>query len=321
VTTDRYRGFTFDAAALAEDVDLDVERRKEILHAEATAHTATHWEVLGLEWNASTEAAKAGYLERVKVFHPDRYAGKRLGSFRARLERVFRRVTEARDVLSDEARRAAYVRTSAPADKFAALEARRLDDERRGEERRARLAKQNPILVRVARVKELIERGKAAFAEGRFGQAANDLQVALSMDPANREVAGLVAEAKKKAAALKANDWYDKGWAAEAMGRPNEALAAYREALAADPVHVRSGAAAARVALLAGDVGGARAFAEAAMKGGPRSGAALEAMGMVLEAEGQKKEARQMLERAVELDPKLESAKERLKKLRWSFLG
>jgi Tfp pilus assembly protein PilF len=41
----------------------------------------------------------------------------------------------------------------------------------------------------------------------------------------------------------------------------------------------------------------------------------------VLEAEGQKKEARKELERALELDPRLDSVKDRLKKLRWSFLG
>jgi tetratricopeptide (TPR) repeat protein len=321
VTTDRYRGFSFDEAALREDVDIDPDRRKEILYLEAKAATATHWEMLGLEWNAAVAAARAAYLERVKVFHPDRYAGRRLGSYRARLERVFRRVTEARDVLTDEDRRAAYARQSAPADKFAALEARRLEDERRGEERRARLARQNPMVAKVARVKELVERGKAAFAEGKFNQAANDLQLALSLDPANREVAALAGDAKRKATALKAGELFDKGQNAELYGRPQEALATYREALAADPGHVRSAAAATRLALHAGDVKEARVFAEAAMKAGSRVAIACEAMGLVLDAEGQKKEARQMLERAVELDPRLESAKERLKKLRWSFLG
>ena len=80
MTTDRYKGFTFDEAALREDVDLDADRRREILYLEGTAQTATHWEVLGLPWNAPVDAAKAAYLERVKIFHPDRYAGKRLGS-------------------------------------------------------------------------------------------------------------------------------------------------------------------------------------------------------------------------------------------------
>jgi len=41
----------------------------------------------------------------------------------------------------------------------------------------------------------------------------------------------------------------------------------------------------------------------------------------VLEAQGDKKEARRALEKALELDPKLETARDRLKKLRWNILG
>jgi Flp pilus assembly protein TadD len=50
-------------------------------------------------------------------------------------------------------------------------------------------------------------------------------------------------------------------------------------------------------------------------------GLAHEALGLVLEAQGEKKEARRVLERALELDPRLEGARERLKKLRWGILG
>jgi len=46
-----------------------------------------------------------------------------------------------------------------------------------------------------------------------------------------------------------------------------------------------------------------------------------EALGMVLEAQGDKKEARRALEKALELDPRLDTVKERLRKLRWGILG
>lgn len=321
MSLDQPHAFTFDPSALAEDVDLDAARRREILLADGQLGRWTHWEVLGLPWNAPAAAAKAAYLEKVKVFHPDRYAGKRLGSYRARLDRVFRRLTEARDVLADEGRRAAYARETAPATEFAKLEARKLEDERRAAERRARVTRQNPLLARAGRVSELAERGKAALAEGRFAAAAADLVVAQGLDPQNAAVAALAQEARRRAAAAKANESFRAGLAAEATGSWSAALAAFEEALATEPTHVRAAARASHAALRLGKLPEARALAEAAMKGGPRAGVAHEALGLVLEAEGNRKDARQALERALELDPRLGTAKERLRKLRWRILG
>ena len=292
--SDRYQGFLFSPADLAEDVDLDVERRKNILFADAHL-TGTHWEVLGIPWNAPAAAAKGAYLEKVKVFHPDRYPGKRLGSFRGRLERIFRRVTEARDVLSDDGRRA--------------------------DERRARLTRSSTTLQRVAPVGELVERGKKALAEGRFPQAANDLLAAQALDPRNAEVAALAAEAKRRATLGKVSDLLRRASEEESRGKLAAAVELYREAVAADPSSVRAAAEAARATAEAGDAAGARALAEGALRTGPRSGIAHEALGHVLEAEGNKKEARRVFERAIELDPSLERARHRLRKLKWGILG
>jgi curved DNA-binding protein CbpA len=321
LSIDRYQGFVFNPLDLGEDVDLDVERRKEILFAEARLSSWSHWDVLGIPWNAPVEAAKDAYLEKVKMFHPDRYAGKTLGTYRARLERVFRALTEARDVLCDEGKRTAYARSTAPPAEFARLEARKLEDERRSEERRARLARQNPLLARAGRVQELARRGRAALAEGRFAAAANDLLIAQGMDPGNAELATLAGEARRKSAGAKANELFQKGLEADALGSWRAALALYRDALAEEPGHVRAAAHAAKAALAIGDVASARVLADAAMTAAPRTGIAHEALGLVLDAEGRKRDAKHELEKAIELDPKLEEAKERLKKLRWSFLG
>ncbi len=321
MSVDPYKGFVFNPADLAEDVDLDEARRKAILFAEAQAGTGTHYDVLGLPWNAPADAARAAYIERVKIFHPDRYPGKRLGSYRARLERVFRRLTEARDVLADDARRPAYARATAPALEAAKLTARALEDERRAEERRARLARQNPLLGRANRVTELLKRAKEAMAAGQFGQAANDFQLVVSMDPGHREAAELAAEARKRAVAGRVEVFLEKAQAADALGNTGQALAAYRSALEVEPTNLKVCILATRAALRLGDGKGALELAEQAVKAAPRNGAAHEAVGLALEAQGKKGEAKKALERAVELDPRLESAKERLKKLRWSFLG
>jgi curved DNA-binding protein CbpA len=315
LSVDRRQGVVLDKAALAEDVDLDPERRRRILQAEASLERWSHWEALGLPWNAPAAAAKAAYLELVKVFHPDRYAGKRLGTFRGRLEKVFKRITQARDELVDERRRAEYARKTAPATEFTRMEARRLEDEKRAEERRARLARQNPLVQRASRVQEFVTRGKASFAAGRFGAAANELSLAEGLDPRNREIATLAAEARKKAAAVKASELFQKGLEAEVAGKFTIALERYREALDLDPTYVRAAAQAAKAVAATGDLASARALADAAVQSSPRSAVAHEALGVVLEREGDRKEARKELERAIELDPSLESARERLKRL------
>jgi tetratricopeptide (TPR) repeat protein len=320
VSGDRYKGHQFNPAELAEAVDLDQERRKAILYAEAGLATWTHWQVLGLEWNATPEAVRAAYLDQVKIFHPDRYAGKKLGSFRVRLERVFRRLTEAREVLTSELDRPAYVLATAPALEVTRIEARRLEDERRSVERRGRLTRHNPMLARAERITSLMKHGREMLVAGQFVQAANDFQLVASLDPGNTEAGPLAVTARKKGLESRVHECLEKAQAAEAMGGWQGALAAYKAAIEIDPGHVRSMVLASRAALQLGDAGGARGLAEQAIRTQPRSAVAHEALGLALEAGGQKGDARKALERAVEIDPRLESAKERLKKLRWSFL-
>jgi tetratricopeptide (TPR) repeat protein len=321
LSVDQYKGFVFNPSDLGEDVDLDAERRKAILFAEASLATWTHYEVLGLPWNAGAAAARAAYIEQVKLFHPDRYPGKRLGSYRARMERVFRRLTEARDVLVDDLRRPAYAKATAPALEAAKLTARALEDERRSEERRARLARHNPMLARATRISDLMRRAREALAAGQHQQAANDFQLVVSLDPGHREAAELSAEARKRSVAGRVQELLEKAQASEALGALGQALAGYRAALEVEPANLRLCILASRVALRLGDMGSARELAEQGVKAAPRNGAAHETLGLALEAAGRKGDAKKALERALELDPKLETAKERLKKLRWSFLG
>ena len=316
-----YSDFVFSPADLAEDVDLDLEQRKEIPYVHGKLGTWTHWQVLGISWNADSDMVRQAYLEKVKVFHPDRYPGKRLGSYRTRLEQIFRRLTEARDVLTDGARRAAYARQTASPEDFARLEARRLEDQERAEERRARLARSNPLIHRVSQVADLLRRGREHMEAARFAQAANDFVTASSLDPRNTEAKDLAAEAKKRANAERAKEAYERGLAAEAVNNAPVALAFFLEAVAADGANPRYPISAARISLAVGDRQSARQLAETAVRISPRHAQAHEALGAVLAAEGLSKEAKKALERALELDPSLEGARTQLKKLRWSFLG
>ena len=318
---DRYQGFLFNPADLSEDVDLDVDRRREILYLAASMDGWTHWQVLGLPWNASASEARDVYREKAKIFHPDRFQGRRLGAFRPRLERIFRRLTEARDALSDEASRAAYVRKTAPPEEVARSAARSIEDDVRAKERRARLARTNPIVSRAARVQELMVRGRKAKEEERFADAARDFLTASAMEPNLVEARTLAEDAKKRAGAGKARDLWDKARTAELQNDLDRAQLHAEAASEAEPNEPRYVVYVARLALQRGALETARGRAEAAVRAAPSLATAHEVLGEVLAEQGESGPARKALERALELDDRLDGARERLRKLRWSFLG
>ncbi|NPC86723.1 J domain-containing protein, partial [Pyxidicoccus fallax] len=94
-------------AAMAEEVDLEPERKKEVIELERSLDSMDHFAVLGLKPGAPAADVKQAYYNASRRFHPDRYFGKNLGSFRARMERIFRRLTDAHNVLTQPERREA----------------------------------------------------------------------------------------------------------------------------------------------------------------------------------------------------------------------
>ncbi|WP_342381418.1 DnaJ domain-containing protein [Myxococcus stipitatus] len=97
-------------AALAEEVDLEPERKKEIIDLERALDGLDHFAVLGLRPGAPATEVKQAYYNASRRYHPDRYFGKNLGSFRARMERIFRRLTDAHNVLTQQDKRDAYLK-------------------------------------------------------------------------------------------------------------------------------------------------------------------------------------------------------------------
>ncbi|HEY6725768.1 MAG TPA: DnaJ domain-containing protein [Polyangiaceae bacterium] len=102
------RRVTYDPSELDEDVDLTLDRKHEILEAFYSLEEASHYELLKVSISADKKAIKAAYFRIVNVFHPDRYFGKRLGSFKSKLEQVFARLTEAQEVLTRQQTRDEY---------------------------------------------------------------------------------------------------------------------------------------------------------------------------------------------------------------------
>jgi curved DNA-binding protein CbpA len=100
----------YDPAELDEPVDLELPRKRAILDMFYRLDALNHYELLGVREDAEKKEIKNAYFKVVGLFHPDRYFGKSLGSFRTKLERVFAQLTLAHDVLTRRQSREDYDR-------------------------------------------------------------------------------------------------------------------------------------------------------------------------------------------------------------------
>lgn len=98
----------FDSRELEGDADIDRKTRRRILNAYYLLASRTFYELLGVANGADKKEIRAAYFELSKAFHPDVFFGQNLGAYRARIESVFQRLTEAYEVLGRRKRRQEY---------------------------------------------------------------------------------------------------------------------------------------------------------------------------------------------------------------------
>jgi len=96
-----------------DPVGLDAEAiaiREEIVELSARLGQLDYYAVLGLDAGAAAAAIKKAYFKAAKRYHPDSLARKGLGGLEEKAARVFGRVSEAFETLSDPDKKAAYDR-------------------------------------------------------------------------------------------------------------------------------------------------------------------------------------------------------------------
>ncbi len=304
-------------AAMAEKVDLDVERKKEILSLERALDRLNHFEVLGLKPGASAAEVKKAYHEASRRYHPDRYFEKKLGSFRGRIERIFKRIHDCYAVLSDLDRRAQYEREHP---ELAAPSAEPPPkDDARAAERRARLAR-HPYVAKLTRVHELLDSGRKSLAGGDFSKAYADLHLAAQLDPKNQEIHELITLVRHRHEEQRAAEELKRGQAAEKAG---DLAAATKSYLSAANLDRKSALAAYKAATLLRqtdqDLKEARALAQRAVDLEPDNADRRFLLAAILEQAGMGKLATRQFDEATKLNPNHPEAKKRQKKSRWRF--
>ena len=234
-----------------EDVELDEDVRRYIDGAYAQLDRLTYYALLGLAPTAEPKAVKNAYYRLAGVVHPDRYFGKRLGNYKAKMEELFTCITSAYETLSSAPRRAEYdaslaeaVSDAAAAGEEVAPAAAAPVDPRLAAKREAAIAglKQH-FADGKAKAKQYADAAARARAAGDVVGAADAYRSALTFAPGDPELTAAYEETQRVAAEKLAESHMRKALIEEKFGRWAAAAESWQRVMSAKPndpeIHAR----------------------------------------------------------------------------------
>ena len=194
----------------AADIDLRPEQRMAIELAFDGIDDKSFYEILLLPRTAEQKSVKRAYYRLSKEYHPDKFYRKNLGPYKAQLEVIFNKITEAYRILSDVDSRADYddlvfgkdgkdaatlTEASTTVDfipdavrkRRANQEAKAKATERKGKKEKTRAVFmqkfQKQVVMRIAKAKRHMAAGEAALERGDHAEASSNFQMAMTLDP------------------------------------------------------------------------------------------------------------------------------------------
>jgi tetratricopeptide (TPR) repeat protein len=284
-------------------LDLTPEQQRAILAFEAKLERPYH-ELLGVGLDADDRAIKRAYFALSKKFHPDRYFRQRIGPFAGRLERIFKRLVEAYELLLDPSTRAELRRQAtvpAPPRPKAAAPDRRANLERL---RRMFRIPEEVLAERKFKARQFFESYRVAAAQGRWLEAAASTRLAIAFDPGEAAYKQAFAEAQAHVQELRASELLERACGFLDAGEQMEALRLCEEVIHYRPGNADMNHRAAGLALDLGEFEKAREYAEAACQIEPEVAARHVLLCRVLRRAGLPDRAREALQAAERLDPK-----------------
>lgn len=309
---------------LDSSLDLPVEAQQRILAFEARLDRPYH-EILGVSREADAKIVKRAYFELSKEFHPDRYFRREIGPYAARLSRVFARIAEAYELLSDPAARAEIERGLDPApaqttDRAEATAPVAGLAQSASAARRARAALHPGQLRRLAerkgRSRRFFEAGMVAFEGGRWLEASASVRLAIAFDPSNQAFKDAFGPVQRKASDERGKQLVEQAERALDHNDLRDALRSYEESLVHRPHDPGANFEAARLLLHFGeDLKRAKEYAARACELVPDSASHRRLLGKVYRAAGLVANARRELEAALRIDPMDGAARAELRAL------
>jgi curved DNA-binding protein CbpA len=312
-----------------EALDIPVELQRRILEFEAGLDQPYH-EILGVGRDADERDIKRAYFKLSKDFHPDRYFGREIGPFADRLDRIFKKVALAHELLTDPATRAEIEQAMpppAPPEEppesqtrkpvGPAPAPRKLGKREMLERMRRQFRIPEKILTeRRFKAKQFCEAARVAQHKGRWNEAASCIRLSIAFDPWTEEYTEAFGEILGQVNQARAAELFEAASGAWDERSAREALRLFEEAIHYRPSHAGTHDRAAQVALEIEDLERAREYAERACELAPEAAVYHLTRGRVLRGQGLRDKAREAFERAMELDPDDSQARQELKRLR-----
>lgn len=312
-------------------LDIPVAAQRCLLAFEARLSRPYH-EVLGIPADADVRAVKRAYFELSREFHPDRWFRRNVGPFGPRVERVFRRILEAYELLSDPTTRAEIDRArqenpppdAPPTSATAAASPAAVTEGPAPiprEQRPFRLPHLHAARLRAmaeqrTRARRFFEAGMKAFSEERWIEAAGSVRLAIAFDPTNEAIRESFVDVQRRAHDERARQLRREANAALDLRNIPEALRLFEEVLVFAPHDPDANHTAARLGFMLGeDLRRSRDFAQRACELRPDVAAHRRTLGMIYAAAGLEANARRELSAALELDPGDVEAKNALRGL------
>jgi curved DNA-binding protein CbpA len=301
------------------EVGIDLTRRQQrrILEFEESLDRPYH-ALLGVAPDADIRAIKRAYFELSKEFHPDRHFRRRIGGFAPRLERIFMKIVEAYELLSDPATRAeierSMIQAPPPPESPAEPEAETAPHQpppapvsgKRAALDRLRQHFRIPEKVLTERrfkAKQFYQAAMISAKKGRWIEAGGSIRLAIAFDPWDDEYKRAFADVQAQVHQVRASDLLREADASLDARSQSEAMRMYEEALSYRPCDPETNQKAAQLALELGDLDAAREYAETACELSPQEVAPHRTLGKALARAGLRDRAKEVLNRALEIDP------------------
>jgi curved DNA-binding protein CbpA len=234
-----------------EEVELDDARKRFVEETHARLGTLTHYQLLELQNDADRKEVKRAYFRLAAFLHPDRFFGKKLGRYKAMMEALFAKVTEAHETLSSAQRRAAYDGSLGLAPRASSVPTApapaatpktpapppppKIDPKVAAERAAAMDALKQRFLDGKGRAKQHADAGARARAAGDMVAAAEAYRAALQYSPSDEGLRAAYEETSRAASERLHESHVRKAQLEERYGHWAEAAAAWKLVLDARP--------------------------------------------------------------------------------------